>query len=58
MSGYKKAVEDKGLTLAFRPGEMIPWKKIWFRVESVEKDRITLIPMHTTAGFAKENGTN
>lgn len=41
-------VREKGLTLAFKPGEMIPWKGIWFQVESVMKDRLLLKPMTTT----------
>ena len=46
--------EQHGLKLAFRPGEMFPWKGINFRVSKVEVDSLTLIPVSMTSRRAKE----
>ena len=28
----------------FSIGELLPWKGYWFRIESIQPDRITLVP--------------
>jgi hypothetical protein len=43
----------KGLELLFQKGELIPLKSIWFEVEEVGFDYMTLTPRSTTAGFQK-----
>lgn len=47
-------VMEKGLKLAFRPGEMVPMKGIWFKVSEVGVDVLTLRPVSMTKNRAKE----
>jgi hypothetical protein len=46
--------EQHGLKLAFRPGEIFPWKGINFRVSEVQADSLTLVPVSMTSRRAKE----
>lgn len=50
---WREKAEKLGLAMVIKPGEMLPWKRIWFEVESVFKDRIVLKPMTTTASLKK-----
>jgi hypothetical protein len=45
---------DGGLHKAFTEGEFIPWKGLAFRVEKVEFDRLTLVPVGMTFKRFKE----
>jgi hypothetical protein len=40
--------ERPGLETVFSQGEQIPWKGLWFQIETVVHDRITLKPVGTT----------
>jgi hypothetical protein len=37
-----------GLETKWAPGEQLPWKGLWFEVETVSFDRLTLKPVGTT----------
>lgn len=50
----REKVREQGLRLAFRAGEMIPLKGIWFQVSVVEAAKLTLTPQSMTKARAKE----
>lgn len=53
-AAIKENVQQEGLRLAFRQGELVPWKGIMFRVSLVETESLTLIPVRMTASREKE----
>lgn len=44
----QKEREHPGLRKIIRPGEVFPWKGIWFEVESVNFDSLVLRPRTAT----------
>jgi hypothetical protein len=50
----RKQERQGGLQRAFQRGEVLPWKRIMFAVESVGYDQITLKAVDTTSGFKKQ----
>lgn len=58
METQTPAMPKEGLRRGFAEGEKMPWKGIWFEVEKVEFDRLTLKPIGMTFSRYKEVHAN